>query len=238
MTAIKSTVETITLSQTTNYDQTSGLTIQPRIDKLEASEREKELTTDTEATMSEEDTEVLTDKEEGKPIPVSAEEQEKKVDKEVEEITGQQEDKPLLSPHIQSIASLVELDHPYGLVRREETPPIDVITVDQETPDSKFTVNEKDFQEKLEEFKEDKKLKAEKKLPPPLPKHVFPVRSFEQDDELVYEFLKTGLDYEDAHFLKVGFDQLVQVCSDSVVGAKWSFHPDILYKQITNYIDI
>ncbi|XP_031568728.1 histone-lysine N-methyltransferase SETD1B-like [Actinia tenebrosa] len=219
--AIKSTVETITLSQTTNYDTTSGLAIQPRIDKMELFE--KDLTTDTETIVSEEEVRPQTDKEEEKTTPVSAEEkeQEKKVDKEVEEITDKPEDKPSLTPHIQSIASLVELDHSYGLVCREETPPIDVITVDQETPDSKFTVIEKEFQEELEDLKDGKKVKAEKKLP----KHVFPVRSFEQDDELVYEFLKSGLDYEDAHFLKVGFDQLVQVCSDSVVGAKWSFHP-------------
>lgn len=199
--------------------------------------KEKDLATDTETTISEEDSEVPTDKEE-KPIPLSAEEieSEKKVDKEVEGITEHEEGRPSLSPHVQTIASIVELDHSYGLVCREETPPIDVITVDQETPDSKFTVNEKDFQEKLDEFKEDKKSKAEKKLPPPLPKHVFPARSFEQDDELVYEFLKTGLDYEDAHFLKVGFDQLAQVCSDSVVGAKWTYHPDILSKQDKIYL--
>ena len=56
----------------------------------------------------------------------------------------------------------------------------------------------------------------------------FPVRSYWQDDSLVYNFLVSGLDYEDASYLKIGFENLQQVGSDSVANAHWSFHPSIL----------
>lgn len=56
----------------------------------------------------------------------------------------------------------------------------------------------------------------------------FSLRPYWQDDGLVYEFLVSGLDYEDASYLKIGFENLLQVGSDSVVNAHWSFHPSIL----------
>ena len=61
------------------------------------------------------------------------------------------------------------------------------------------------------------------KLPPE-----FPLRQYWQDDSLVYEFLVSGLDYEDACYLNIGFENLLQVGSDSVANARWSFHPSIL----------
>lgn len=59
-------------------------------------------------------------------------------------------------------------------------------------------------------------------------KALFPLRSFEEDDELVYEMLRCGLDYEDARYLKIGFERLLQVGSESVLDAHWGYHPDIL----------
>lgn len=56
----------------------------------------------------------------------------------------------------------------------------------------------------------------------------FPLRPYWQDDGLVYDFLVSGLDYEDASYLKIGFENLLQVGSDSVANALWSFHPSIL----------
>ncbi|XP_028396807.1 histone-lysine N-methyltransferase SETD1B-A-like [Dendronephthya gigantea] len=53
----------------------------------------------------------------------------------------------------------------------------------------------------------------------------FPLRSYWQDDRLVYDFLVSGLDYEDASYMKIGFENLCQVGSDSVANARWSFHP-------------
>jgi hypothetical protein len=56
----------------------------------------------------------------------------------------------------------------------------------------------------------------------------FPLRPYWQDDRLVYDFLVAGLDYEDACYLNIGFENLQQVGSDSVTNANWSFHPSIL----------
>ena len=56
----------------------------------------------------------------------------------------------------------------------------------------------------------------------------FPLRPYWQDDGVVYDFLVSGLDYEDASYLKIGFENLLQVGSDSVANALWSFHPSIL----------
>ena len=56
----------------------------------------------------------------------------------------------------------------------------------------------------------------------------FPLRQYWQDDRLVYDFLVSGLDYEDACYLNIGFENLQQVGSDSVTDASWSFHPSIL----------
>lgn len=56
----------------------------------------------------------------------------------------------------------------------------------------------------------------------------FSLRPYWQDDSLVYDFLVSGLDYEDASYMKIGFENLCQVGSDSVANARWSFHPSIL----------
>jgi hypothetical protein len=56
----------------------------------------------------------------------------------------------------------------------------------------------------------------------------FALRPYWQDDRLVYDFLVSGLDYEDACYLNIGFENLLQVGSDSVAKAHWSFHPSIL----------
>ena len=66
----------------------------------------------------------------------------------------------------------------------------------------------------------------------------FPVRQYWQDDSLVYDFLVSGLDYEDASYLKIGFENLFQVGSDSVVNAQWSFHPSILFMLFYKKIDV
>ncbi|CAB3997659.1 histone-lysine N-methyltransferase SETD1B-like, partial [Paramuricea clavata] len=65
-----------------------------------------------------------------------------------------------------------------------------------------------------------KEILAEPELPPE-----FALRPYWQDDRLVYDFLVSGLDYEDACYLNIGFENLLQVGSDSVAKAHWSFHP-------------
>ena len=72
-------------------------------------------------------------------------------------------------------------------------------------------------------------------IPEPVPKPVFemppefPPRPYIQDDQLVFDFLVSGLDYEDASYLKIGFERLMQVGSDSIADAHWAFHPSILF---------
>lgn len=57
----------------------------------------------------------------------------------------------------------------------------------------------------------------------------FDLRPYWEDDRLVYDFLLSGLDHEDASYLKIGFESLSQVGSDSVIHAYWSFHTSILF---------
>ena len=141
---------------------------------------------------------------------------------------------PLLSPDKPLAVSLIELDHSYGLAVPEELAPVSV-----EEPE----LLEGSIKEPL--FPNDRELtespvvdivsvdSALALIPVPeltqVPKPQFPLRSFEADDELVYEFHKLGVDAEDCYYLKVGFEQLQQVASDSVVDAHWSSHPHILF---------
>lgn len=140
---------------------------------------------------------------------------------------------PLLSPDKPLAVSLVELDHPYGLTIPEKLPPE---SVEEEAE----LFNDKNIIDTP--LPEDRRLaespivdvvtvNSTLSLLPELtsPKPQFPVRSFEADDELVYEFQRVGIDAEDCYYLKVGFEQLQQVGSDSVVDAHWSSHPHILF---------
>ncbi|XP_078363244.1 uncharacterized protein LOC144647329 isoform X3 [Oculina patagonica] len=134
---------------------------------------------------------------------------------------------PLLSPDKPLAVSLIELDHSYGLAVPEE------LAVTVEEPEV-FEENNKE-----PPLPSDRELtespvvdivtvdSALTLLPVPelTPKPQFPVRSFEADDELVYEIHRLGIDAEDCYYLKVGFEQLQQVASDSVVDAHWTTHP-------------
>ncbi|KAK3734385.1 hypothetical protein QZH41_006203 [Actinostola sp. cb2023] len=207
--SIKSTVETVTISQTTKFDTSMALPLlTDTIQEVDNKDKEPSVSSDIVSPVEKTIDEQL--EQDGKPL-------DKTLDLEVQEITEHQEK---TQNERLSIASLVELDHSYGLAPRDETPPIDVVGLDSKTPgkDIVITLVPCDLEKEL----------VVKEKPLPIRKHLFPLRSIEQDDELVYEFLKSGIDYEDAYFLKVGFDQLIQVCSESVVAAKWSYHPDIL----------
>lgn len=217
-TIMKSTVETVTLSQTTNFDTSTALPLLPETTQLTKDQEEKiaDLASDSEHEIPKVTADQLVQEDiKEKDVSQPDKTEDKKLDLEVKDITNHQEKDEQLS-----IASVVELDHSYGLAPRDATPPIDVVGLENQTPEKEPTI------EFVTPKVEKKQVLIEK--PVPVRKHLFPVRSFKKDDELVYEFLQSGLDYEDAHFLKVGFDQLNQVCSESVADAKWSFHPDIL----------
>lgn len=135
---------------------------------------------------------------------------------------------PLLSPDKPLAVSLVELDHPYGLTIPEELP-LETIKVselfkDKNIMDTSLS-EDRQFAESpvVDIVTVDSALSLLPELTSPKPQ--FPVRSFEADDELVYEFQRVGIDAEDCYYLKVGFEQLQQVGSDSVVDAHWSSHP-------------
>ena len=181
------------------------------------------------------------DKENIQPSSLKFIPEEKSVEQMDQEDDVLEDRRPLLSPNKPLAVSLVELDHSYGLTipepmlaqeeepksfdeplhlgnrdltesplpgQRElaESPVVDIVTVD--SVQSRHPVPD---------------------LSPPKPQ--FPVRSFEADDELAYEFLRLGIDAEDCHYMKVGFEQLQQVGSQSVLDAHWSSHPDILFIQ-------
>lgn len=213
--ALKSTVETVTLSQTTKFVNFETLPMLPEKDKEKVIDDELDSSNEIIKTVEED---LITEERKDEDTVKDDKEYDKTVDLEVKEITENHEK----TESKLSIASLVELDHSYGLAPRDVTPTIDIEGLENETPEKEVIV------EHITPKVEKKPTVEEKPVLVPVCKHLFPVRSFEQDDELVYEFLKTGLDYEDAHFLRTGFDQLNQVCSESVISAKWSFHPDIL----------
>ena len=140
---------------------------------------------------------------------------------------------PLLSPDKPLAVSLVELDHSYGLAVPEELAPVCVEETELLEGSIKESLpNDRELTESpvVDIVTVDSALTL---LPVPeptqVPKPQFPIRSFEADDELVYEFHKLGIDAEDCYYLKVGFEQLQQVASDSVVDAHWSSHPHILF---------
>lgn len=140
---------------------------------------------------------------------------------------------PLLSPDKPLAVSLVELDHSYGLAVPEELAPVCVEEPELLEGSIKESLpNDRELTESpvVDIVTVDSALTL---LPVPeptqVPKPQFPIRSFEADDELVYEFHKLGIDAEDCYYLKVGFEQLQQVASDSVVDAHWSSHPHILF---------
>jgi len=220
----KGTVETVTISQTTNFDSSTTVPLLPYTkadENKDESSVSSELASDIElethkvpAIADDLVKEEETDEVAAKPDGI----EDKKLDQEVKEITETQEKEEKLS-----IVTLVELDHSYGLARKEATPPIDVVGIESL---EKSPITEEVVAPTVEKKPE---VKEEPLILPPVHKQLFLARTFEQDDELVYEFLKSGLDIEDACFLKEGFNQLNQVCSESVIGAKWSHHPDILY---------
>ena len=132
----------------------------------------------------------------------------------------------LICSDSQTPATVVALDHSYGMIK-SESPTIDIVSVPQ-------------GEERLPPLLEGNEVLEEAaglveplpspvpQSPPALPKQLFQHRTFEEDDELVYKLLKSGLDYEDAFYLKVGFERLLQVGSESVSKAHWTYHPDIL----------
>ena len=142
---------------------------------------------------------------------------------------------PLLSPDKPLAVSLIELDHSYGLAVPEErvTVSVEESKLLEGSIKEPLVPNDRELTESpvVDIVTVDSALTELTQVPKPQ----FPVRSFEADDELVYEFHKLGIDAEDCYYLKVGFEQLQQVASDSVVDAHWSSHPNILFD---NWISI
>lgn len=141
---------------------------------------------------------------------------------------------PLLSPDKPLAVSLIELDHSYGLSVHEEQASTEEPELFDESNKEPPLPGDRELTESLvvDIVTVDSELTL---LPEAEPKPQFPVRSFEADDELVYEFHRLGIDAEDCYYLKVGFEQLQQVASDSVVDAHWSSHPHILLISIFCY---
>lgn len=143
---------------------------------------------------------------------------------------------PLLSPDKPLAVSLIELDHSYGLVLPEEPTVVSVEEAelfDDSIKDPPLP-NDRELTESpvVDIVTVDSVLSMlpVPELTPPRPQ--FPVRPFEVDDELVYEFHRLGIDAEDCYYLKVGFEQLQLVGSDSVVDAHWSSHPHIFLNML------
>ena len=167
-----------------------------------------------------------------------------------DEVFGELVSTPDVSSVKSRALSLVELDHPYGMSASEEEmttpasfkeepasplhPPrdgldsvgLDTWTRSTRTPSPIIDVENVQTEPPF--------LKPETPaLPPPEPvvlKPTFSPRSYEEDDALVYDMVRWGLDAEDARYLKVGFERLMQVGSESVLDAHWGFHPDILHE--------
>ena len=131
---------------------------------------------------------------------------------------------PVLSPDKPLAVSLVELDHSYGLVAPVEVEPFVKPVEEADSKESHFN----DDSQHLTESPVIDILNIDSEVMPSPQKPQFPVRSFESDDELVYEFHRLGIDAEDCYYMKVGFEQLQQVGSESVVDAHWRGHPHIL----------
>ena len=168
-------------------------------------------------------------------INIRDEESEMSDDADVDQSSGMFEERmPLLSPDKPLAVSLIELDHSYGLAIPEEPRvriPLDEPEVFDAVEHEPTLARGREFTESpvLDVVGLDSLSAGRPLLELVTPKPQFPVRSFEADDELVFEFLKLGVDSEDANFLKVGFEQLQQVGSESVMDAHWSDHPYILY---------
>lgn len=136
---------------------------------------------------------------------------------------------PLLSPDKPLAVSLVELDHSYGLVAPALAASVEEPSLFDNNSKEPAVAAERELTESpvVDVVTVESVLLPVPDLTPPKPQ--FPVRSFEADDELVYEFHRLGIDAEDCHYMKVGFEQLQQVGSESVVNAHWSSHPHILF---------
>ena len=148
--------------------------------------------------------------------------------------------KPILSPGKPLAVSLIELDHSYGLAAPLELEPVLASVEEPEAfeNDSKEPPLPGDRQltesPVVDVITIDSALSRLDVPEPSPPQPRFPVRSFESDDELVYEFHRLGIDAEDCYYMKVGFDQLQQVGSESVIDAHWSSHTHIL---LINYVN-
>lgn len=131
-------------------------------------------------------------------------------------------------------ATVVALDHSYGMPKSESS--LDDVVLTSEADEKILSmIDEDDVLEVVPEL-----TSTVPQSPPALSKQLFQHRSFEEDDELVSELLKSGLDYEDAYYLKVGFERLLQVGSESVSNVRWTFHPNILsqYKDMLYFLMI
>ena len=62
------------------------------------------------------------------------------------------------------------------------------------------------------------------------PKPVFPMRSIESEDLIVWNVLREGIDNEDLKYLQSAFESLHVFGSDVVKDHHWSNHPGILFK--------
>ena len=72
----------------------------------------------------------------------------------------------------------------------------------------------------------------EKELLPKVvePKAVFPMRSIDHDNAIVWNILREGIDTEDLKYLQTAFESLHVFGSDVVKDHHWSHHPGILFE--------
>eukprot|EP00794_Sanderia_malayensis_P013832 gene13832-15278_t len=63
---------------------------------------------------------------------------------------------------------------------------------------------------------------------PAPPKPVFPMRSIEDENSIVWDILNRGVDSEDLKYFKSAFESLQLLGSDVVNGLRWSIHPETL----------
>ena len=101
----------------------------------------------------------------------------------------------------------------------------------------KLTIKDNDKENKRKEHKSHRESPVidvvgvvDEELKPVIePKPVFPMRSFEEDNLLVWDILQNGADHEDIDYLKSAFESLQLLGSEVVQDLNWSYHPGILF---------
>ena len=71
-----------------------------------------------------------------------------------------------------------------------------------------------------------------------LPKAIFPMRSIDGENSIVWNVLREGIDSEDLKYLQTAFESLHVFGSDVVRDHHWSYHPGILFRSIYHGISL